>query len=278
MWEFVEQHRRKAMALLVVLVPLIMVVSSAGAEVGEEMGPVDRAAGATLGGAQSGVSWMVGSVGGIWGRVVGTSELEAENEALRREVAQLREEKTRLVGVLQENARLRDMVGFQEGRPEFELAPARVIARDVTPYFRVIKLRIDSDAELRPRMPVVSADGVVGQIHRVSGRQAEVVLVADPRSRIDAVSQRNRSQGIVEGLGRESNYRARVSYLTDQDELREGDLLVTSGLGGVFPRELVIGRVIGSDGVELGRFQEVMVEPAVDFSRLEELFVITNVD
>ena len=277
MLAWLQTHRRKWLAILLGVLPLWMLISSAGAQVGAESAAPTKVAGSVVGGVQFGASLAFGKVGDWWNGLAG-GEAARENEELRREVDRLREEKSRLVGILQENARLRELVGFQTRHPDFELAPARVISRDVTPYFRVVKIRIESDADLAPRMPVVAANGVVGQIHRVYGRYADVVIAADARSRIDAISQRNRALGVVHGLGHEADYQARVAYLSDRDEVRIGDVMVTSGMGGVFPGELEIGTVIDVDPDGYGPFQEVTLQPAVDFSRLQEVFVITDVN
>lgn len=274
---WLKKHRRKLVAMLVAVVPLAMIIGSAGAKVGQDTSGASQLGGSMLGAVQAMASGAVSSIAGGWSRLVG-GELREENERLRREVDRLREENTRLIGVLQENARLREMVGFQTDRPGFELAPARVVGRDITPYFRVEKIRIDSRQDLQPRMPVVAPQGIVGQIHRVYDRYADVVLLADPRSSIDVISQRNRALGVVKGLGDDTNYRAEMAYVEQRDELREGDTLVTSGMGGVFPRELPVGSVVEVEYDDEELFQEVVVEPAVDFSRLEEVFVITDHD
>jgi rod shape-determining protein MreC len=276
MYDFLSNHRPKLVALVLVLMPLIMLVSSdepaVGVDSSSEPVQVMRSGLAwTEFGAYQTFAWL----GDAWQGLV-SSDLAAENAALREEAARLREEKSRLIGVLQENARLRDLVGFQTRHPEFELVPARVVGRDISPYFRVLRLKLESTAELAARQPVVVASGVVGQIHAVYGEFAEVVIVSDPRSRVDAVSQRNRAPGIVEGLGHERDYLARVAYLNQKDEIRDGDVMVTGGKGGVFPKEMVIGTVTEVDNAQRGLFQEVRLEPAVDFSRLEEVFVITG--
>lgn len=277
MFVWLHIHRRKMTALLLLVLPLIFLVSSARATVGVETSAPGRLAGGIWGAGQAAAHSIIGNLGGL-ARFWGDKEAMQEVEELRAEVKRLREEKTRLIGVLQENARLRELVGFQSRRPDLELVPAQVIARDLSPYFRVLKIRIRTDEEIKPRMPVVSAEGVVGQVHRVYKGYADVVLVSDPRSRIDAISQRNRALGIVEGLGHEADYLARVAYLRAHDQVRVGDELVTSGMGGIFPRELTIGRIVSVRDDENGLFQEVLIEPAVDMSRLDEVFIITNVD
>jgi len=276
MYDLFSQHRAKLAAILLVIMPLLMIATGEPAGVGKD--PASKPAQVL----HSGLAWSEAGayrslawLGGIWGRMT-DGDLAAENKQLREEVAKLREEKSRLIGVLQENARLREEVGFRKKHPEFELSAARVIGRDITPYFRVLRLKLEANAELKPRQAVVVAGGVVGQIHEVYGNYADVIIVSDPRSRIDAVSQRNRAPGIVMGLGHESDYLAEVSYLNQKDLVRPGDVMVTGGKGGVFPRELVIGTVSAVKSARRGLFQEVRLEPAVDFSRLEEVFIITG--
>lgn len=274
-----EKHREKLAVFVLILIPVVMMATSAGADVGQEGS--SRVVGYTRGvlyTGQLGVVQLLGGTQGLLGAWF-SSELAEENERLREENALLREEKTRLIGVLQENARLRKQVGFKDAHPEFDLVPARVIARDTSPYFRVISIKItQEDARLLPRMPVVVAGGVVGQIHKVYDGWADVIILSDPRSNIDALSQRNRAQGVVQGLGKERDYTARVAYLSEKDDVQIGDTMVTSGMGGIFPRELVIGTVTSTSPDERRLFQRVVIEPAVDFSRLDMVYVITGVE
>jgi rod shape-determining protein MreC len=278
MLDFFEKHRRKLVALLLVLMPVAALGLRDEPGVGAKDSPVvvEWARGGTywtLAATHTSLAW----IGDIWDGIASGGST-GEIERLEEKVARLQEEKSRLIGVLQENARLRELVGFKKQHPEYNLVPARVIGRDTTPYFRVLKLRLKSSEKLEPRMPVVVADGVVGQIHDVQGHYADVIIVSDPRSRIDAVNQRNRAPGIVQGLGHERDYLARIAYLSQKDEVRKGDVMVTGGMDGVFPKELIVGQVSAVDRAERGLFQEVKLEPSVDFSRLDEVFVITGVE
>lgn len=272
-------HKRKIAALTFLLTSATLIATSSGLNVGTPTPVVTQAtllpSTPLLHGASSlmlGVSDTVRS----WFK----SDLEAENEQLRSDVARLREEKTRLIGVLQENERLRKIVDLKTKRPEFKLVPARVISRDTSPYFRVLHIRIAVEPEtpIQPRMPVIVAEGLVGQIHRVFDKYAEVIIVSDPRHRVDAVAQRTRAQAIVEGLGHEHDYYAKLAYLRDTDEVRVGDLIVTSGMEEHMPRELIIGSVSSVKLPERSLFQDAEIAPAVDFSRLEEVFVLLGVE
>lgn len=197
---------------------------------------------------------------------------------LQAQIDQLQEDKTRLIGVLQENERLRSLLQLHHRRPDLEMVWAQVIARDVSPYFRVLRIRLRSDKPhlVKPMMPVIVQAGVVGTISRVDGDTAEVLLASDPRSHIDVVSQRNRARGMAEGLGHSADYRARVSYVSSEDMVRPGDLFVTSGMGGVFPQNIQVGRVVRVDSRTVGLFQEVEIEPTVDVSRLEEVVIVVD--
>ena len=276
MKELLKAHQRKALILMMLAAPLILLATNGGLGVGQTKptspGQVARAG---LGAGAYG-SWRVTASITGWLKAKLRSADDEAIEQLKQENARLREEKSRLIGVLQENMRLRELVGFKERQPEYELVPARVIARDTTPYFRVLKIRLEVEAPIAPRMPVVVAGGVVGQIHEVHATGADVILVSDPRSRLDVISQRNRAQGVVQGLGHDRDYSAKIAYLDQKDSVRVGDIMVTSGLGHSFPRELIVGRVIQVQPDDRGLFQQATLEPAVDFGRVDTVFVITG--
>ena len=222
--------------------------------------------------------YLVGNASGLWDTYIDLIHTKRENEELRLENARLREENIGLQGILQQNARLLKLVGFKQERPIYDLEPARVIAADISPYFRVLRIRIEAQSDaIRPEMPVVSSEGLVGRIERVNGRYCDVMLTIDPRSKVDVLTNLNRSRGILSGMGDEKTYHARLSYLLRRDEVEEGELVVTSGRAGTFPKELPVGRITAIDSQDFGLYQNVTVTPLVDFSRLEEVYIITGV-
>lgn len=230
--------------------------------------------------AQTGGSVGLGYFDQLWQDYVDLRGLREENERLRQQVARFEEERARLIGVLQENARLRQMVEFKESRTDLKLRPARVIGRDVTPYFRVLRVKLDIrevNSPIRPQMAVVTYEGIVGQVVEVyDDNFAEIMLVSDPRSKIDVISQRNRTRGLIHGLGHRKDYEARLAHLRRKDEVAEGDQIVTSGKAGVFPQELLVGKVTSVEKRPWGLDQKAIVEPTVDFGRLEEVFIVTG--
>jgi rod shape-determining protein MreC len=133
-----------------------------------------------------------------------------------------------------------------------ETLVARVIAIDVSPYFRVARIQLDRGEGLVSRgMPIITPDGVVGRINRVAGDTSDILLSVDPRSAIDVVLPRTGGRGILRGKPGENGYRCAIEYLMQGEQAKEGDLVVTSGLAG-FPRDLPVGKVSQGDP-QLGR-------------------------
>ena len=196
--------------------------------------------------------------------------LRAENDRLRREMRALRADTQRI-------HKLEALLGLSE-RLSTETVSARVAAKDISPSFRVVRLAIDRGdrSGVQPGMPVVSNEGLVGQVRRVSGRFADVLLTIDPQSRVDVVVGDQRARGRLEGLGERSRYRGRIQFDRVDDEVAVGDEVYTSGLGKKFPASILIGYVSKINDQEFGLHQEGEVTPSVDFTRLEEVLVLTS--
>ncbi|UJR82799.1 rod shape-determining protein MreC [Sandaracinus amylolyticus] len=204
-------------------------------------------------------------------------EVREENDRLRAQVARLEEERHRLASQGIENRRLRSLLQLRE-RLGGEVLAAQVIGKDVSPFFRVTRIEIDRGERdhVRPGMPVVAAQGLVGQVRRTFGRYCDVLLVVDRTSAVDVTVQRTGARGMLRGTGESERYMARIQYLGREDAVRVGDLVHTSGLGQRFPASILVGRVTRIVRQEFGLWQEVEVTPAVDFSSLEEVLVLTE--
>jgi rod shape-determining protein MreC len=218
---------------------------------------------------------VIETVGGAWDKYVFLVDLQAENERLRFENQRLRAENLQYFETEQEARRLRRMLTFKETFGG-SLRAARVIGRGIAEQFRVVSIDVDVGREgISKGMPVVTFDGLVGQIYKIAGPTSEVMLTVDRKSHVPVVVQRNGAQGILRGTGELDRYTCEVEYLLRADEVREGDQLFTSGAGGKFPEGVLVGRIATVQRENYGLFQKVTVEPAVNFSRLHEVFVVT---
>jgi rod shape-determining protein MreC len=224
--------------------------------------------------AQSAMSSIARGIGGFAGRYVELTHVRAENDALVRENARLRAELLEVKRLAAESGRYQRLLGLKDLTPA-ETFAARVIAIDASPYFRVARIEIDQgEGVVRRGMPVLTSEGVVGRVNRVTGRTSDIMLLVDPRSAIDVVIPRTGGRGILRGKSGENGYRCSIEYLVRGEAAREGDKVVTSGLGGAFPRDLAVGVISKVIPGTVGLYQEVEVTPDVDFARLSEVLVV----
>jgi rod shape-determining protein MreC len=272
------RYRNAGLVVLLVAQPAFLILLGRQADE-PTIGPLGSAIASGISNAQSATYQAVGGIGDIWDEYFRLVDVNRENEVLRAEVHRLEEERVRLIGVMQENARLRQLVDFEITHPLLSLRSAQVIAKDITPYFRVIRIRLNvGEGTVRVGMPVVASSGLVGRVTVVMDNFCDVMLTVDADSSVDIHVQRNRARGILVGLGHENDYFGRIAYLLRLDEVEVGDVIVTSGLGGRFPPGLIVGHILEIEDASAGMYQEVIVRPSVDFSRLDEVFVITDAD
>ena len=162
---------------------------------------------------------------------------------------------------------------------QFETVAARVVAVETSAFFRVVRVKLDRGGDdVKPGMAVIASAGVVGRVQRVFGGWCDVLLAADPKSSIDVVVARTGGRGVVKGVAGSDRYHTRVEYLERKDEAAEGDLVVTSGLGGFFPRDLPVGKIVKVDKRGFGLYQEVEVQPVVDFGKVRDVLVVVPRD
>jgi rod shape-determining protein MreC len=208
----------------------------------------------------------VGSVGQGYAFLVRTRR---ENERLTGEVEHLRLENSITNELLIENERLRDLLGFKKLQP-LNSVTAQVIGMESSPSSRTVTINRGADDGLVKDMVVVTAAGVVGKVQTVLPGTAKVILLTDPGSTLAVRVQRNREEGLLEGK-LESCALKYVSYYAD---IQEGDLLITSGLDGIYPKGLPVATVVKVTKREANAFQTVMARPTVVFSQLEEALVL----
>jgi rod shape-determining protein MreC len=261
-----------SLAGLLLLIPLILLHASFKKP--ENLNRFDEAVLRVSSPLQAVVSWAVEGIGGVVHRYVWLVDVDKENEELRAENERLRRLLAEAHRRALDNDVLEELVGLR-ARTTADTIGARIISASINPYFRVVRVRLDRGEEaLSPGMPVITSAGLVGRVQHVYGRYSDVLLATDPQSAIDVRIPRTGGRGVLTGLGRDDSYRCEIGYLERGKEVQIGDLVVTSGLGSAFPPGIVVGHVARIDTKEYGLFQEVEVEPIVDFSDLGYVLVL----
>ena len=212
------------------------------------------------------------TVADAWASASGLLRARDEAEALRARVRRLEQDTARLAETEAENARLRTLLDFRKTLGG-TLLTTRVIGHDAAGLSRTLVVDQGSAAGIAKGAAVLAPEGIVGQVFQVSPHAARVLLVSDHNSGVDAVVQRTRGRGIVEGT---ADGRCGLKFVKRTEDLQLGDLVVSSGLDGIFPRGLPIGHIEAVDKQGQGLFQYAQIEPAVDAERLEEVLVMVG--
>ena len=267
--------RDAVILLALVLIPAVFL--RANLRDPSELSWLDRALIQVSGPMQYVAEWAADGVTTVVEDYVYLVDVKSDNDHLRAENHRLKREMRVLRGDAQRVHELESLLGLRE-RLATETMTARVIAKGISPSFRVVRLAVDQGehAGLHAGMPVVANEGLVGQIRRVSGRFADVLLTIDPESRVDVVVGESRARGRIEGLGERGRYRCRIQFDRADDQVAVGDEVFTSGLGKKFPASILIGYVSKIGDQEFGLHQEGEVTPSVDFTRLDEVLILTS--
>jgi rod shape-determining protein MreC len=220
---------------------------------------------------QRGATSAVNQVQDGWQNYFALQQIRHENESLKQEVAQLQVRLQQERALAEQSRALQGLLALHD-ESKLETTGANVIGGAPSPEFRTMTIDKGSREGLRPDMAVISPAGVVGRVIMPSGRAAKVQLLIDRNAAAGAIVERTRAQGVVVGLGTD---RLRMDYVAGSAELKAGDRVVTSGIDGIYPKGFVIGQI---ESVQRGGgdFSGIVIKPAVDFSSLEAVLVVTT--
>ncbi|HOP40373.1 MAG TPA: rod shape-determining protein MreC [Geobacteraceae bacterium] len=207
---------------------------------------------------------------GIWDNYISLVGVRRENDKLRDLVKQLNTRVIRNQEAVLATKRLQQLLDLRNALHVPSIA-ARVIGEDVTPWFRTVIVDRGSIDGVREGMPVVASAGVVGRVVRVASSSSRLLLLTDNASAIAATMQRSRARGVVKG---KNGQRCILDFSQRGEDIKVGDVILTSGIGGVFPKSLPIGEVTMVKKGEYGIFQTVELRPFVSMSRLEEVLIL----
>ncbi len=269
-----KRYRDAAIVVLLLAVPFFFLKASMKKP--ESLNALDRVILRISAPIQFGASTLARGVSNIWGDYVYLVDVKADNQRLAYDNARLRENVRRLEQQQVDNQELRRLLQLRETLPGDTIS-AQVVGKNFTEFFRVTRIVLDRGSrDVRPHMPVISPDGVVGSVLDVEGDSVGVQLAVDAAFGIDVEDRRTRARGFVRGTGDPARYACKVEMVSSEDEVELGDMLVTSGKGKWFPRGLPVAKVTKVTKREVGRDQDVEAAPTVNFSRLDDVLILVT--
>lgn len=211
------------------------------------------------------------------GRVATIDDLIQENQRLKAENQRLLQEAAKAPELQRENEQLRDLLNMRRNGAEWQWMQASVIGVDSNNLVRSAVINRGERDGLVQSMTVMTPRGLVGRIVQIGTSASRVLFITDPSSSANGMVQRSRARGVLYGQ-RTSGGGATLEmrYIPQGEEVAVGDTIISSGLGGIFPDGIPIGRVTQVQRRDTDMFQEATVEPFVDFEHLEEVYVIVN--
>lgn len=255
------------------IVFVLLAVGLIALALGGYLAPITRAVLNPVVSAQTWIATRYQAIEDIFTAPQDTLRLRQRNAELEAEVSQLQSQIIELQQQLSETQVLSALVDFARANPEYRYQAAAVIARDPSPFLHYVIINRGSDHGLQRGMPVVTQQGLVGRVSAVTAVAARVQLITDPGSVINVRLEPSRAQAVLSG---QLTGEISLDMIPQDAEVQPGDLVLTSGLGGGFPPNLLIGRLTGIRSRDQDIFQEASVQPVVDFTQAEIVLVITN--
>lgn len=269
------RNRPLMVTIIVVIVLFVVLIITAGSN---NMTGTESLVGRLLAPVQSGLYSATEGVGNFFSRMFSGSDLQAENQELEARVAELEAQLQNYQEVKLENERLAGLLNFDTHTEDLTVVGARVIGKSPSHWFNILIINVGLKDGIKVDMPVVTGDGLVGRVVDCGPNFSRVMAIIDSSSGVDAVVERTRDYGIVKGTvtsGGESKLLTLSNLPLDAD-LVPGDTVITSGLSGVFPKGIKIGKVSEVSPSSDGMSNKAIITPWVDFEHLEEVLVITT--
>lgn len=222
----------------------------------------------TLAEIQRGTSTALGGLRSVWSGYIALRGVQAENDALRNQLAQTQIEMQQQRALADRSRSLESILTLSTSL-ELQTTAARIIGAAASPELRTVTIDKGANHGIKVDMAVIAPGGVVGRVVVAGSRASRVQLIVDRNAAAGALVERSRAQGVAVGAG---DGRLRLDYVSQTADVTAGDTLVTSGIDGIYPKGFVIGRV---DQVQrVGAYPSITISPAVDFSQLEDVLVV----
>ena len=216
------------------------------------------------------IAHLNNGVSGVWNDYLALVGARKENKLLRENIKELNSRIIASRETILANERLKKLLEMKDSLKIPSLT-ATVVGEDASPWFKTILIDRGSADGLKEGMPVIASDGIIGQLVKVATKSSRVLLITDHASGVAGLIQRSRARGVVKGKG---DGTCTLEFSLSAEDITVGDTVLTSGIGGVFPKGLKIGEVYMVKKGEYGIFQTVNIRPAVNLARLEEVLIL----
>lgn len=219
---------------------------------------------------QKGISDSQKSLSSLWENYISIVDTSKDNVLLKKKISRLESDLFGMEEIRQENLRLKRLLNYSSEISEQRIL-AQVVGWDSANEFKVIRLNKGQKDGIQVMSPVITDQGLVGYIYRVTENYSDVLTILDQNNRVDVLVERTRTHGIVEGV---HNFKCALKYVMRNELIEVGDKLVTAGVGGVYPKGIKVGMITDIEKENFGMTLAVEVAPSVDFDKLEEVLVI----
>ena len=265
---FIKRNRIIIVSMILVLFSLHLALTDT--RVAERGSVLKRFFSITTNPVQNTITDAYRAVAGVVNNYVDLIGVQRENESYRDALVKLQEENYRLKEELNLSGRLKRLLDYKES-VGFETTSAAVLAYNLSRWTKTAVINKGAGDGVSKDMAVITPEGVVGRVIRVTPGSATVLLNIDPRSNIESIVMRTRVRGIVEGNGSGTLL---LKYVRELDDVKAGDLVITSGFSGLFPKGLIIGEVTEISKGKDNFFNHITVTPRVEYKRLEDVLVV----
>ncbi len=255
---------------LALMVTALAIISSHRRDPGS-LSLFERAIYALVRPVQSGLAHVLSGLRSTWEDYLALVHAQKENRRLVARIQELEQEMAECREIRASKERLETLLNFQSSM-KLPSVVSRVIGEDSSGWFHTLLIDRGTKDGVERSMPVVAREGLVGHVVEAAHRTAKVLLITDRNSAVDVLLQESRTRAVLEGVGRQDV--CLLKYVPRSENVQKGERVITSGLGGIYPKGLLVGNVAEVWKEGHGLFQRVEVSPKVDFQRLEEVMVI----
>lgn len=227
-----------------------------------------------IGPIQSSTTSFKDSVSDLFNNYLAIVNTNKENVVLTKKVSDLENTIFNLQELKLENQRLKDLLSFGQEIPRSKVL-AQVVGWDSSTEFNVIRINKGKNQGVTPKSAVVTSEGLVGYVYRVSDHYSDIITILDQNNRVDTIVERTRSHGIVQGF---SNFSCTMKYVNRNEPILKNDLVITAGLGEIYPKGIRVGTISKVERETYGITQLIEVTPSVNFNKLEEVIILIKSD